>query len=190
MISAQLSAFLQMENEQKRTYIGIGAICLVIVLVYSMIVMKRFPRSFTDFIGLEEEFGVPDTDRLDMVAFGIGDVMNLSEKVISFCTRKGLDAKRAYYAGLCLEEMAGNIVLHGFEKDKKKHAVDMRVVFEEDQLVIRLSDNCIPFNPKERAEIFNPEDITKNIGVRMVARIAKSMQYQNMLGLNVLTMVI
>ena len=167
-----------------------GAICLVIVLVYSMIVMKRFPRSFTDFIGLEEEFGVPDSDRLDMVAFGIEDVMNLSEKVIGFCTQKGLDAKRAYYAGLCLEEMAGNIVLHGFGKDKKKHAVDMRVVFEEDQLVIRLSDNCIPFNPKERAEIFNPEDITKNIGVRMVARIAKSMQYQNMLGLNVLTMVV
>ena len=123
-------------------------------------------------------------------AFGIGDVMNLSEKFISFCTQKGLDAKRAYYAGLCLEEMAGNIVLHGFEKDKKNHAVDMRVVFEEDQLVIRLSDNCIPFNPKERAEIINPEDITKNIGVRMVARIAKSMQYQNMLGLNVLTRVI
>ena len=116
--------------------------------------------------------------------------MNLSETVIRFCTQKGLDEKRAYYAGLCLEEMAGNIVLHGFNKDTKKHAVDMRVVYEEDELVIRLSDHCIPFNPKERAEIFNPEDITKNIGVRMVARIAKSMQYQNMLGLNVLTMVV
>ena len=167
-----------------------GVICLLIILVYSMIVMKRFPRSFTDFIGLEEEFGVPESDRLDMVAFGIEEVMNLSETVIRFCTQKGLDEKRAYYAGLCLEEMAGNIVLHGFNKDTKKHAVDMRVVYEEDELVIRLSDNCIPFNPKERAEIFNPEDITKNIGVRMVGRIAKSMQYQNMLGLNVLTMVI
>ncbi|MBR6084065.1 MAG: ATP-binding protein [Spirochaetales bacterium] len=167
-----------------------GVICLGIVIVYSMIVMKRFPRSFTDFIGLEEEFGVPESDRLDMVAFGMDEVMNLSETVITFCTQKGLDPKRAYYAGLCLEEMAGNIVLHGFNKDNKKHAVDMRVVYEEDQLTIRLSDNCRAFNPKERAEIFNPDDITKNIGVRMVARIAKSMQYQHMLGLNVLTMVI
>ncbi len=167
-----------------------GVICLGIVIVYSMIVMKRFPRSFTDFIGLEEEFGVPESDRLDMVAFGMDEVMNLSETVITFCTQKGLDPKRAYYAGLCLEEMSGNIVLHGFNKDNKKHAVDMRVVYEEDQLTIRLSDNCRAFNPKERAEIFNPDDITKNIGVRMVARIAKSMQYQHMLGLNVLTMVI
>lgn len=167
-----------------------GVICLGIVIVYSMIVMKRFPRSFTDFIGLEEEFGVPESDRLDMVAFGMDEVMNLSETVITFCTQKGLDPKRAYYAGLCLEEMAGNIVLHGFHKDNKKHAVDMRVVYEEEQLTIRLSDNCRAFNPKERAEIFNPDDITKNIGVRMVARIAKSMQYQHMLGLNVLTMVI
>ena len=167
-----------------------GVICLLIIIVYSMIVMKRFPLSFTDFIGLEDEFGVPDCDRLDMVAFGMDEVMNLSEKVIVFCKEKGLDPKRSYYAGLCLEEMAGNIVLHGFHKDKKKHAVDMRVVYEEDQLTIRLSDNCIAFNPKERAEIFNPEDVTKNIGVRMVASIAKSMQYRHMLGLNVLTMVI
>ena len=167
-----------------------GVACLILILVYSCLKTKRFPRSFNDFIGLEDGFGVPESDRLDMVAFGMDEVINLSEKVIVFCTEKGLDPKRSYYAGLCLEEMAGNIVLHGFDKDRKKHAVDMRVVYEEDRLTIRLSDNCVPFNPKERAEIFNPDDITRNIGVRMVARIAKSMQYQHMLGLNVLTMVI
>ena len=40
---------------------------------------------------------------------------------------------------------------------------------------------------EERAELFDPEDVTRNIGLRMVSRIAKSMEYQNMLGRNVLT---
>ena len=32
------------------------------------------------------------------------------------------------------------------------------------------------------------QDMTRNIGLRMVMRIAKSVDYQNLLGLNVLTM--
>lgn len=40
---------------------------------------------------------------------------------------------------------------------------------------------------EDRAELFDPEDVTHNIGLRMVSRIAKSMEYQNMLGRNVLT---
>ena len=34
----------------------------------------------------------------------------------------------------------------------------------------------------------SPESMTRNIGLRMVMRIAKSVDYQNLLGLNVLTM--
>ena len=83
--------------------------------------------------------------------------------------------------------MAGNIVEHGFT-DNKKHSIDIRVIYKgENELLLRLRDDCRAFNPKERSELFEPEDITHNIGLRIVSRIAKSMEYQNMLGLNVLT---
>ena len=46
----------------------------------------------------------------------------------TFCREHGIDQRRSNFAGLALEEMAGNVVEHGFTKDKKNHVVDMRVV--------------------------------------------------------------
>jgi anti-sigma regulatory factor (Ser/Thr protein kinase) len=83
--------------------------------------------------------------------------------------------------------MAGNVVDHGFRKDKKKHTVDVRVVYKDDSVLLRIKDDCIPFDPAERQKITYPDDPAKNIGIRMVYRMADDIQYQNMLGLNVLT---
>ncbi len=72
--------------------------------------------------------------------------------------------------------------------DNKPHAVDVRVVHKSEDLILRVKDDCAPFNPQERAELLDTQDMTRNIGLRMVMRIAKSVDYQNLLGLNVLTM--
>ena len=45
----------------------------------------------------------------------------------------------------------------------------------------------MPFDPGERRQMAENDDITKNIGIRMVFQMAKDVQYQNILGLNVLT---
>ena len=54
-------------------------------------------------------------------------------------------------------------------------------------MILRIKDDCIPFDPAERREMADPDDVTRNIGIRMVYRMAKDIQYQNILGLNVLT---
>ena len=89
-----------------------------------------------------------------------------------------------------MEEMAGNVVAHGFSVDRKKHSVDVRVVYRDNGLILRLKDNCVAFDPAARREIADPEDVTKNIGIRMVYKIAGSVSYQSVLGLNVLTITI
>ncbi len=50
-----------------------------------------------------------------------------------------------------------------------------------------LRDDCVPFDPGERQRMTADDDPVKNIGIRMVYRIARDVQYQNMLGMNVLT---
>ena len=55
-------------------------------------------------------------------------------------------------------------------------------------LLIRFKDDCRPFDPQERQIMMTPEDPAKNIGLRIVFRIAKEHSYQNLLGLNVLTL--
>jgi hypothetical protein len=63
----------------------------------------------------------------------------------------------------------------------------VRVVHKDDDVILRLKDDCVPFDPGERQQITAGDDMTKNIGIRMVFKIARDIQYQNMLGLNVLT---
>ena len=109
------------------------------------------------------------------------------EEITAFCLGKGVDRRRANLAGLAMEEMAGNVVDHGFTKDKKKHTVDVRVVHKDDQVILRIKDDCVPFDPGERQKIAESDDITKNIGIRMIFKIAGDIQYQNILGMNVLT---
>ena len=87
-----------------------------------------------------------------------------------------------------MEEMAGNIVTHGLSEDRKRHTVDLRIVFKSDDIMIRFTDDCIPFDPKERQNMMTPSGSADNIGLRMVARIVKEESYQNILGLNVLTL--
>ena len=85
--------------------------------------------------------------------------------------------------------MAGNIVQHGFP-DGKKHLVDVRVVNRTDGLLLRIKDDCRAFDPKEKLALIDPEDVTHNIGLRMTARFAREMSYSNVLGLNVLTILL
>ena len=84
--------------------------------------------------------------------------------------------------------MAGNIVEHGFDKDKKKHTILVRVVYNPKSLLLRIKDDCVPFDPEEHRDIFDTSDACSNIGIRMVYKIADDIDYQYIFGLNVLTM--
>ena len=171
------------------TQIMNGVYPILIVILHAFFVNKRCAVDTESLMTLSKDFGVSEENRIDLTIHGMEDVIHTSEQIIDFCKRRGVDPKRSYYAGLCMEEMAGNVVQHGFV-DKKKHSADIRVVYKENELLLRIRDDCRLFDPKERVALFSPEDVTHNIGLRMVSRIAKSMNYQNMLGLNVLTITV
>jgi len=137
---------------------------------------------------IPDDFGVPETDRLDLTVQSMDEVVTISQRVQEFCSEKGIEDRRATLAGLSLEEMAGNVVDHGFRKDGKKHTVDVRVVYKDDGVLLRIKDDCIPFDPAERQALTDPDDPAKNIGIRMIYRMIKDISYQNLLGLNVLSM--
>ncbi|MBP3873264.1 MAG: ATP-binding protein, partial [Lachnospiraceae bacterium] len=79
----------------------------------------------------------------------------------------------------------GNIVEHGFN-DGKKHSVDVRIVAADEPLTIRIRDDCPAFDPAKYMEQFSHEDPSKNAGLRLIAGIAKSINYQNNAGINTL----
>ena len=166
--------------------IGNGIGCAVVILLYSAFHYKRLPRNMEELMVIPEDFGAAEDMRLDITVRQIPEVLQVSQKVMDFMTERGVDRERAYFAGLCLEEMAGNVVEHGFHKDNKRHSVDIRVVLKDD-IILRLRDDCQRFDPSTRRDIVDPEDKAANFGIRLVYGIAKSVTYQNMLGMNVLT---
>ena len=160
----------------------------IIIVVYAWMMQKRFPRNMEDLMVIPKGFGASAAERMDLTVTSMDDVVTVSQKVQAFCQARGLDKRRCYLSGLALEEMAGNVVTHGFSGGTKSHAVDIRVVHKDDDVILRLRDDCAPFDPRDFQQLADPSDLSKNIGLRMVFKSAKEVQYQNILGLNVLTM--
>jgi len=88
--------------------------------------------------------------------------------------------------------MVTNIVDHGFTKDDKPHSIDVRIVAKGDDLILRVRDDCILFNVREKGEEWkeDPKNIADNIGIRMTMAAAKDLKYVNTLGTNTLIITI
>ncbi len=167
-----------------------GVVSFVVIVLYAWLKKKRFPRNMEELMVIPDSFGVSESERMDLSVKSMDEVVTVSEQIQRFCLARGIDRRRAYLAGLSMEEMAGNIVAHGFGRDKKSHSVDVRVVHKNDLVILRIKDDCLPFDPVERRQMVENEDPAKNIGIRMIYKIARDLQYQNILGLNVLTVYI
>ena len=166
----------------------IGIIMTLLLSVgYACVFWRRIPRNSDEWLLLKEDFGVPDKDRLALEISSMSDVTETASKVHAFCDGHEIERKTAFYASLCLEEMAGNVVRHGFSADKKKHNAEARIMILDGEVMLRLKDDCAPFDPTEMAELLTDDEPEKNIGLRMVRKIARDMTYQNLMGLNVLS---
>ena len=113
------------------------------------------------------------------------EVVELSDRAISFCVENGYDPQNAYYVGLAVEELGRNIFEHGAD-DGKQHFVDLKIIVHDDGIFLRLRDNCRQFNPRERADMIT-DDPKKNIGIRIVSQISRAMDYNNLFNMNQLT---
>lgn len=168
-----------------------GIICILVIILFAYLEKKRFPSSIDDLMMIPDDFGPSELDRIDISVRGMEDVENVSTQVEGFGTMRGIDHRRALFASVALEEMAGNIVEHGFTKDKRqKHIIDIRVIHRGDDVILRMRDDCLPFDPSKRELLLEPEDKAHNVGIRLVYKISKKVEYQNLLGCNVLTVTI
>ncbi|MCR5156516.1 MAG: ATP-binding protein [Butyrivibrio sp.] len=168
------------------TPIGI-VITTMVYPIYALIYWKRLPKGVDEWLLFRSGFGVKDEDRLCITVNSMDDVIGSSERIQKFVSDKGYAKRTAYFSALAMEEMSGNIVNHGFNADSRKHDMDVRVVSLNDGIMLRIKDDCKAFNPVDMEKLLKPEDPSKNIGIRMISKIADEFSYQNMLGLNVLT---
>ncbi|MBQ9058474.1 MAG: ATP-binding protein, partial [Atopobiaceae bacterium] len=164
-----------------------GVVTTLVVIAYSIIRNRRIPYTMDELMVIPEDFGVGEDERLDFSLKTLDDVICISDTVQDFCTARGISSRCTNYSALAMEEMGRNIIEHGFTKDSRKHSVDVRVAHKNEDVILLLRDDCSAFDPHERQQMIDPDDVLKNIGIRMVFNMADDVQYQNILGLNVLT---
>lgn len=186
VFSAILIPFLGIVGVYSANVIN-GIITLLFIIAYAWWKKKYFPRSVEDLMVIPESFGVSEAERMELRVRTNDEVVLVSENVVAFCKERGIDSRRACLSGLFLEEMAGNVVQHGFPLDQKAHTVDIRVVHKGKDVILRIKDDCAPFDPQKRLMRVETGDRIQNIGIRIVFGLAKEAQYQNTLGLNVFT---
>ena len=143
----------------------------------------RFPRDILDFAFLPENFGAKEGDVLEASIENRGEVIRLSEEAEAFCRQHGADERRTMLIALTVEEMAGNIVEHGFS-DGKRHSIELRLVKKDGDFIVSIRDDCRPFNPQKQLELTNPDDPVSNIGIRMIFKMAKEFRYVNTMRVN------
>lgn len=165
------------------------AISALSLYVYAAVYNRKLWCPLRDMMCFPKDFGVPDEDRIDISIRSMEEVINVSCRVGDFCDAHRIGARQKNCVSLCVEELAGNIVQHGF-KDGKKHCIDIRVSCVKQDIMLSIKDDGRAFNPTEAAKLFDPDDKAHNIGLRIANGMTKKMSYQNTFGLNILTMVI
>lgn len=104
---------------------------------------------------------------------------------IAFAMEHGADKKRARKYGLITEELSVFLAEHGFN-DGKEHNINMRLVSKDDDLIIRMRDDCKPMNLKDYYKLLQGSQDKKEeeINLAIILKMAKDVKYTATFGAN------
>ena len=117
------------------------------------------------------------------------DVSFISDKVYTFLKDEGVEDKTAHTTALCLEEISADFVEHtNAVKTKKKKddiIMDIKLFADEDMLRIIIRNEAPEYNPLD----FVPKECvgTEKMGVRLAKKLAKTINYNYVYKMNVVT---
>lgn len=95
--------------------------------------------------------------------------------------RHDLPARSRYYCELVFEEVATNIIRHGYA-DEGEHQISVALEFHSDAVVMTFEDDGIAFDPSKRPPARPPETIDDaeagGRGLLLVRNVAHCLQYE------------
>ncbi len=166
-------------------------ILLLVVYVVIAIIKQPKAKGFDKILFLDESF---DADMEDFVETSLTtneEVCQLSEKVMKLCEEHNIEFRKSYYLGLCLEELANNVLQHGFS-DGKPHKLEVRVVVDDGDVVLRMRDDCKAFDLNKYFAMHRMDEASaeKGIGLKLVMKSAKQVNYSYTLNTNYIIVIL
>ena len=131
---------------------------------------------------MPDSFGIAPENEIAVAATSADEILDLSRLAVAFALEHGADKNRARTFGLVTEELALVLKEHGFS-DGEPHHINARLVAKGEELIIRMRDDCRLFNITEYYQRVR-EDHEKGVGLSIIMKKSKSVQYTNTLGAN------
>ena len=144
----------------------------------------RAPWKDGAYLLLRDGFGVDAEHLMEREIRDMRDVTDASRAAEAFCLQHGQGKKLSNHIALCIEEMAGNTVQHGFPRARKERHLSVRVQQKDDHLVLRFRDDCPAFDPVH----YIPHEGEDALGIRLVTAMADDIRYTYSMNLNNLTL--
>jgi serine/threonine-protein kinase RsbW len=121
----------------------------------------------------------------------ISEIRALSNTVKKFAEEYDLSSNVTYDIRLVLEEIFSNIVFYGF-RDQDEHQIDISLSLNDNNLVLEIKDDGIPFNPLESKTPDLETPIEKmeagGMGIHIVRSLVDEIKYFRKQNKNILVM--
>jgi serine/threonine-protein kinase RsbW len=82
----------------------------------------------------------------------IAEIPRITDYVARAAAQAGLTTRESYYLCLAVDEIATNVVTHGYQRSDTSGPLTIRATFSEDHLRIHLEDTGAPFDPRTAPE--------------------------------------
>jgi len=111
----------------------------------------------------------------------LSEIERLANAVMQFGRKNNFSDKVIFEINLALEEVVNNIISYAY-RDKNEHQINIHMELEGHELVLKVEDDGIPFNPLEVTE----PDIKKpleerqpgGLGLFFVRKLIDTLEYR------------
>lgn len=169
------------------------AICVSEILLCLSILICNAVRNRNNPMRSSRFSFIDDTpdESASQIEISIKDKNNISHAkniIMDFCQENNFDQKTSYMIQLFFEEVCMLIIDHGFS-EKRSPSIDIRIMYDKHDIVLRTKDNCKPFNLEEQQLMLGNisdqlYDNNEYMGIRMVTKLAKTVDYTNLININ------
>ena len=164
-------------------YITGEVLTCLLYLIVACIYRRRLKPENRNLMMLPDDFGIYGIEVVEGTLHTMEEVKLVSMQTEMYALSRCGDEDRANMVALAFQEMAKNILIHGF-CDGKKHSVDYRILQKGDDFILRLRDDCPSFNPVAKLDDMDACGDTTHMGIRITNTIAKDVSYIKIMNMN------
>ena len=154
-------------------------------VAYAVLLARKSSRKgFDIFLFLPDDYEISDNDLWERTVRNLDECVEASDEARALCRDRGVDARRAGYVTLLIEEATSNVVDHGLSEGEGSIIV-VKILFDEDRIILSIKDDCRYFNPVHYyASRQGGGDGAEDYGLLIVMNFAKKVSYTNCFNLN------